>query len=135
MLSGLARGSPAVCAARRGGPGKQARAPVQAPLEGVLGLVFLGFPLHPAGQSGTSRADQLAQVTAPMLFLQSTRDKLADLERLRPIIRKLGARATLRIIEHADHGFDVLKRSGRTREEVLGKLVEAVGEWRETLAS
>lgn len=107
------------------------RAAASAPLEGVAGLVFLGFPLHPAGRPGVSRAEHLASVDHPMLFLQGTRDTLADLTLLMPIVERLGPRATLRVIEHADHGFHVLKRSGRTDDHVLEELAMAVAEWGE----
>lgn len=90
----------------------------------VNGLVFFGFPLHPAGRPSTGRADHLADVAAPMLFLQGTRDKLAPLDLLRPVCDAL-ARATLHIIDGADHGFHVLKRSGRTDEAVLEELADA----------
>jgi len=109
------------------------RAAAAEPLAGVAGLIFLGFPLHPAGQPATSRADHLAKVERPMLFLQGTRDTLADLGLLRPVIERLGPRATLRVIENADHSFHVLKRSGRTDEQVLDELAEAAAEWRENL--
>jgi len=105
------------------------RAAAAAPLEGVKGLVFLGFPLHPTGQPGVSRADHLDNVELPMLFLQGTRDTLADLELLRPVIERIGPRATLRVIEHADHSFHVLKRSGRTDHEVVEELAAAIGDW------
>jgi uncharacterized protein len=108
------------------GPALRAGTP---PLECVTGLVFLGFPLHPTGQPGTSRGDHLDQVALPMLFLQGTRDTLADLALLRPVIERLGERATLRVIEHADHGFHVLKRSGRTDDEVLDELADATAGW------
>lgn len=107
------------------------RAAAVAPLEGVSGLVFVGFPLHPAGQPGVSRAEHLARVNLPMLFLQGTRDTLADLTLLAPIVARLGKQATLRVIDGADHMFHVLKRSGRTDEQVLDELAAAVGEWRE----
>lgn len=98
-------------------------------MDGVRGLVFFGFPLHPPGRPGTKRADHLAKVTAPMLFLQGTRDTFADLTLLRPVCAKLGSRATLHIIETADHSFHVLKSSGRTDGEVLRELVETVVSW------
>ena len=107
------------------------RAAAAEPLPGVSGIAFLGFPLHPAGQPGVSRADHLAKVDLPLLFLQGTRDTLAELTLLRPIVERLGARATLRIIEHADHMFHVLKRSGRTDDQVLDELAMAVAEWLE----
>ena len=98
-------------------------------LGGVAGLVFFGFPLHPAKQPGTSRADHLERVAAPMLFLQGTRDPLADLTLITEVCRRLGARATLHVVEGADHGFDVLKRSGRTGAEVLDELARTVSGW------
>ena len=101
----------------------------KGPLESVRGIVFFGFPLHPAGDPGTSRAEHLASVTIPMLFLQGTRDKLADLDLLRPEVERLGERATLHVIEGADHGFDVLKRSGRNAEDVLVELTETTAAW------
>ena len=110
------------------------RAAAAEPLAGVQGLVFLGFPLHPAGQPGTSRAEHLARVTMPMLFLQGTRDALADLTLLTPILERLGERATLRVIEGADHSFHVLKKSGRTDDQVLDELAATVAEWQEGLA-
>jgi predicted alpha/beta-hydrolase family hydrolase len=81
-----------------------------------------------------SRAEHLDRVGVPMLFLQGTRDALADLTLLAPVVERLGRRAVLRVIEHADHGFHVLKRSGRTDEQVLDELATAVAEWREGLA-
>jgi predicted alpha/beta-hydrolase family hydrolase len=108
------------------------RAAAAAPLPGVEGLVFLGFPLHPEGKPGISRADHLSRVDLPLLFLQGDRDALADLALLRPVVERLGERATLRVIEHADHMFHVLKRSGRTDEQVLDELALAIPEWRET---
>jgi predicted alpha/beta-hydrolase family hydrolase len=130
----LAGGAPLIAGGKSMGGRMTSRAAAQAPLEGVKGLVFLGFPLHPAGQPGEKRADHLAEVPLPMLFLQGTRDALADLGLLRPIVQRLGARATLRVIEHADHSFHVLKRSGRTDGEVLDELAGAIVQWRETLA-
>ena len=105
------------------------RAAAASPLEDVAGLAFLGFPLHPAGQPGISRAEHLAKVSVPLLFLQGTRDTLAELPLLRPVVDKLGARATLHIVEHADHMFHVLKKSGRTDEQVLDELADTVASW------
>ena len=98
-------------------------------LPGVRGLVFFGFPLHPAGKPATDRAEHLAQVTVPMLFLAGTRDKLADLALLRPVCDQLGSRATLHVVEGADHSFGVLKRSGRTAEDVFEELCETTSAW------
>ena len=105
----------------------------QSPLPGVQGVVFFGFPLHPPGQPSTDRARHLHAVTVPMLFLQGTRDKLAELELLRPVCNDLGSRAQLHIIEDADHSFSVLKRSGRTDLDVLRQLGATVAEWAEGL--
>jgi len=110
------------------------QAAAQHPLEGVRGLVFFGFPLRPPKQQGTKRADHLAKVTIPMLFLQGTRDALADLKLLRPICAKLSSRATLHSIEGADHSFHVLKSSGKTDEQVLRELAETAASWAEGFA-
>ena len=109
------------------------QAAAQQPLEGVRGLVFFGFPLHPPNKPGTKRADHLAKVTIPMLFLQGTRDALADLKLLRPVCSKLESRATLHIIETADHSFHVLKSSRRTDEQVMHELAETAACWAEAI--
>src|SRR5437867_1225580 len=101
----------------------------EAPLPGVRGLVFFGFPLHPAGNPSTERAEHLDRVRVPMLFLQGTRDHLADLSLLRPVCERLGERATLQVIDGADHSFHVLKSSGRTDDEVLDELAGTVNDW------
>ena len=105
----------------------------QAPLAGVQGIVFFGFPLHPPAQPSTERARHLQSVTVPMLFLQGTRDKLAELDLLRPVCTDLGSRAQLHIIEGADHSFGVLKRSGRNDRDVLQELGTTVAEWADRL--
>ncbi len=104
-------------------------AQAEAPLPGVRGLVFVAFPLHPAGRPGTTRAEHLARVEVPMLFLQGMRDALAELELLRPVAERLAPLATLHLVEGADHAFAVLKRSGRTGEEVLAELAVTTAEW------
>ncbi len=106
----------------------------EADLPLVRGLVFFGFPLHPAGQPSTSRGEHLAKVQLPMLFLQGTRDKLADLTLLRPVCAQLGKRAELHIIEAADHSFHVPKSSGRDDSQVLAELSEAVSLWASRLS-
>ncbi len=111
------------------------QAAAQRPLEGVRGLVFFGFPLHPPNRPGTKRAEHLAKVAIPMLFLQGTRDTLADLKLLRPVCAKLGSRATLHVIETADHSFHVLKKSGKSDAEVLRELAEKTASWAEQLKS
>ena len=112
----------------------QAAAEHPPELEEVQGLVFFGFPLHPPGKPGTNRAEHLARVKQPMLFLQGTRDPFADLTLLRPICADLGARATLHEIGTADHSFHVLKSSGKTDAEVLGELAKTVRAWAEGLS-
>jgi len=95
----------------------------------LCGLILFGFPLHPPGRPGTERGDHLAQVSCPMLFLQGTRDRLADLKLLRPVLARLGPRATLRVVDGGDHSFGVLKRSGRTAADVLAEVADATREW------
>ncbi len=102
-------------------------------LPGVQGLVFFGFPLHPAGAPSIERAAHLDRVTVPMLFLAGTRDKLADLDLLRPVIDRLGGKATLHVLEGADHSFEVLKRTGRTAADVLVELAQTADTWAQTL--
>lgn len=98
-------------------------------LPGVRGLVFLGFPLHAPNRPGTERAEHLDDVTIPMLFLQGTRDALADLELMRTVCTRLGRRATLHVVEGGDHSFAVLKRSGRTEAEVMDELADTIAAW------
>jgi uncharacterized protein len=102
-------------------------------LNQVRGLVFFGFPLHPPNQPGIKRAEHLAKVTAPMLFLQGTRDAFADLALLRPVCAKLSPQPTLQIIESADHSFHVLKSSGKTDAEILGELAQTTATWASSL--
>ena len=110
--------------------GAQAR----EPLPGVRGLVFLGFPLHPAKQPSVSRAAHLADVKVPMLFLQGTRDTLADLALITGVCERLGPLATLHVVDRADHAFEVLKRSGRTDSDVRDQLVREIDEWCDALS-
>jgi predicted alpha/beta-hydrolase family hydrolase len=105
----------------------------QGLLEGARGLVFFGFPLHPPNKPGTKRAEHLAKVPMPMLFLQGTRDTLAELKLLRPICADLGPRAKLHIIESADHSFHVLKSSGLSDAGVLRELAQTTASWAENL--
>jgi uncharacterized protein len=95
----------------------------------VRGLVFFGFPLHPPNKPGTTRAEHLKQVSVPMLFLQGTRDTLADLSLLRPVCNELGSRATLYVIDTADHSFHVLKSSGQDDANVLRQLAQQTAAW------
>ncbi len=126
-----APGLPLLAGGKSMGGRMTSQAAAQHPLDGVRGLVFFGFPLHPPKQPGTKRADHLAKVTVPMLFLQGTRDTFADLKLLRPVCAKLGSRATLHVMETADHSFHVLKSSGRSDGEVLRELAETTVSWAE----
>jgi predicted alpha/beta-hydrolase family hydrolase len=105
------------------------RAHAAEPLVDVRGIAFLGFPLHPADKPGIERAEHLRDAKGPLLFLQGTRDDLAELRRLRPVIKKLGRRARLHVIDGADHGFDVLVRSGRSSADVHQEIARTVAEW------
>lgn len=109
------------------------QAAAQQLLDGVRGLVFFGFPLHPPSKPGTARADHLAKVPMPMLFLQGSRDTFADLKLLRPVCAKLGKLALLHVVECADHSFHVLKSSETNDEAVLRKLAEKVASWAASL--
>jgi predicted alpha/beta-hydrolase family hydrolase len=99
------------------------------PLEGVRGLVFFAFPLHPAGKPSVTRAEHLCAVSIPMLFLQGSNDALAELELLRRTIDGLGARATLDLIPDADHAFHVPSRTGRRDPDVLAAALEVAADW------
>ena len=105
------------------------------PLAGVSGLVFLGFPLHPPKQPGERRADHLRAVDLPMLFLQGTRDALAQLDLITGVCHRLGSKATLHVVEGADHSFAVLKRSGRNEAEVMDELADTTAGWCRSLLS
>jgi predicted alpha/beta-hydrolase family hydrolase len=105
-----------------------------SPLPGVRGLAFLGFPLHPAGKPSRDRAKHLADVHIPMLFLQGTRDGLAELSLLEPVVKGLGSRATLQLAQAADHSFHVLKSSGRNDGEVMDEVLDAFAAWAEGIA-
>lgn len=107
----------------------QAQAQAGSPMPGVRGLAFLGFPLHPAGKPSDERAAHLADVTVPMLFLQGTRDELADLALLEPLVKRLGARATLQLFDDADHSFHVPARTGRKDSQVLDDVLDALAQW------
>jgi hypothetical protein len=105
------------------------QAQAAAPLPGVRGLAFVGFPLHPAGEPGVSRAAHLAKVKVPMLFVQGTRDALADLALLREVLQPLGDLATLHLEDDADHAFHVRKASGRDDVQVVESLADAMAGW------
>jgi predicted alpha/beta-hydrolase family hydrolase len=105
------------------------------PIEGVRGLIFLGFPLHAPKKPSRTRAEHLLQVLVPMLFLQGTRDDLADIGLIREVCAELGPRATLHEIEGADHSFEVRKSAGRTSAEVRTELATTIAEWLRRLLS
>ena len=128
----LAPGLPLVAGGKSFGGRMTSTAQAEEPLPGVRGLVFLGFPLHPPGRPGDKRAEHLARVGIPMLFLQGDRDEFADLTLLQPVVKRLGDRATLHSVDGGDHSFHVLKRSGRTDADVLEELAAAVEEWATT---
>jgi predicted alpha/beta-hydrolase family hydrolase len=104
----------------------------EGPLENVDGLVFFSFPLHQPGKPDTKRADHLSAVTVPMLFLSGTRDEMANLDLLQPLCKKLGKRATLHLLDTADHGFRILKRSRKSEEDVFVEMARVLKEWRQT---
>jgi predicted alpha/beta-hydrolase family hydrolase len=103
------------------------------PFQDVFGYVFLGFPLHAPGRPGDERALYLSDVDAPMLFLQGTRDSLADLALMRPLCKRLGRGAKLHVVDGGDHSFNVLKRSGRTPDDVTAELCAAITAWARAL--
>lgn len=108
------------------------QAQAASPLPGVQGLAFFGFPLHAAGQPSEVRAKHLDDVKVPMLFLQGTRDALADASLMRPLAKRLGARATLAFFEDADHSFHVPARTGRTDAQVLDEVLDQMVQWIKT---
>ena len=125
----LAPDLPLIAGGRSFGGRMTSQAQAQDPLQRVRGLAFLAFPLHPAERPGTDRATHLQQVDIPMLFIQGTRDQLADLSLLRPLVASLGARATLHLLDDADHSFHVPARSGRKDSDVLAAALDALCSW------
>ena len=105
------------------------QAQAASPLSGVRGLVFLGFPLHPAGRPSDERGAHLFAVQIPMLFMQGTRDQLADLQLLQTLVGQLGARATLKLFQDADHSFHVPARTGRKDSEIMAEMSDALADW------
>ncbi len=105
------------------------QAQAASPLGGVVGLVFLGFPLHPVGRPSNERGTHLFAVQIPMLFTQGTRDALADLKLLQELVEALGARATLELFQDADHSFHVPARTGRKDSEIMADLLDALAAW------
>jgi uncharacterized protein len=109
------------------------QAQASAPLAGVQGLAFLGFPLHPAGKPASDRAEHLADIGIPMLFLQGTRDSLAEVKLLEPVVARLRPSVSLHWVEGADHSFHVLARSGRNDREVMNEILDTFAAWAETI--
>ena len=122
-------GLPLVAGGKSFGGRMTSQAQAIAPLPGVRGLVFLGFPLHPSGKPSDQRAKHLSAIQVPMLFVQGSRDKLAELHLLEPVIGSLAAPATLHIIEHGDHSFHVPARSGRNDGGVLIEILDGMAAW------
>lgn len=125
----LAAGRPLFAGGRSFGGRMTSGAEAASPLPGLSGLVFFAFPLHPAGKPGRERARHLAEIALPMLFLQGTRDALADLALLQRVVGELGPRGTLELADGADHAFHVPARSGRRDAEVLAALLDAAAAW------
>lgn len=111
------------------------QAQADAPLQGVHGLVFFGFPLHPAGKPSVGRADHLSTVSVPMLFLQGANNKLTEVELLKSTVKALGVKTALHVVANADHSFHVPKRLGRTDADVLNEILDELSAWIETLPS
>ncbi len=105
----------------------------EAPIENVVGLVLSSFPLHPPGAPDTKRAEHLSSVTVPMLFLSGTRDPLAELDLLQPVVKKLGKLATLHLLDTADHSYKILKKTRQSDEDVFAEMARVVGEWARAL--
>ena len=125
----LAPELPLVAGGRSFGGRMTSQAQARAPLPEVHGLVLLGFPLHPAGRPGTERAAHLHDIRIPMLFIQGTRDALAELQLLEPMVAQLGERASLHRLQDADHVFHVPARSGRRDPEVQMELLDVLAHW------
>lgn len=129
MAIETAPGLPLLAGGKSMGGRMTSQAAAENLLGAVKGIIFFGFPLHPPNRPGAKRAEHLARVNVPMLFLQGSRDTLADLTLLRPVCAKLGSRATLHIIPEADHSFHILKKSGKTDSEVMTELAQTTAAW------
>jgi predicted alpha/beta-hydrolase family hydrolase len=122
-------GLPLVAGGKSFGGRMTSQAQAKVPLAGPRGLAFFGFPLHPAGKPSSDRAKHLADVQIPMLFLQGTRDALAELNLLEPVVKSLGPRAALHLVKDADHSFHVPARSGRNDREVMTEVLDTFAAW------
>jgi hypothetical protein len=122
-------GLPLIAGGKSFGGRMTSQAQAASPLDGVRGLAFFGFPLHPAGKPSDDRAKHLADIRIPMLFLQGTRDSLAELSLLEPVVKSLKRRAMLHLVQDADHSFHVPARSGRNDKEVMNEILDAFADW------
>jgi hypothetical protein len=120
---------PLIAGGRSFGGRMTSQAQAKSPLAGVRGLAFLGFPLHPAGKPSDERAGHLFEVKVPMLFLQGTRDALAELSLLEPLVKRLGKRSTLSLLADADHSFHVSAKTGRKDAEVRSEMLDTLAAW------
>jgi predicted alpha/beta-hydrolase family hydrolase len=127
-------GLPLIAGGKSFGGRMTSQAQAIAPLPGVRGLAFLGFPLHPAGKPSTSRAAHLSGIEIPMLFLQGTRDDLAEMSLLEPVVKGLGGLASLHVVQEGDHSLHVPARSGRNNREVMNEVLDALSAWSGGLA-
>lgn len=125
----LAPDLPLFAGGRSFGGRMTSQAQAEAPLQAVRGLAFLGFPLHPAGKPGIERAEHLARVQIPMLFVSGSRDALAELDLLGPVVAALGDRATLHVVIDADHSLKVPAKSGRTSAQAEAEALDALADW------
>ena len=122
-------GLPILAGGKSFGGRMTSQAQASQPMPGVRGLVFFGFPLHPPGRPGTSRAEHLTSVDVPMLFLQGTRDEFAQRDLLQQVVRGLGDRATLHLVEDGDHSFKAPKRTGKSEADVMNELADTFVQW------
>lgn len=125
---------PLIAGGRSFGGRMASQAQAAEPLPGVVGLAFLGFPLHPPKAPSDERGEHLDDVKIPMLFLQGTRDELADLALLKALVKRLGKRATLKLYEDGDHSFHVRARSGHTDAEVFEEMMNDLAAWADNIS-
>jgi uncharacterized protein len=131
----LAAGLPLIAGGKSFGGRMTSQAQAESPLPSVRGIAFLGFPLHAAGRPSDERGKHLFDVHVPMLFLQGTRDNLADLKQLQPLIERLGSRATLKVFADADHSFRVPARTGRRDEDIMREMLDVLVDWMSTIGA
>jgi predicted alpha/beta-hydrolase family hydrolase len=127
-------GLPLIAGGKSFGGRMTSQAQAAAPLKGVHGLAFFGFPLHPAGKPSTMRTEHLAQILVPTFFIQGTRDKLAELSLLKPVVESLSPKASLHFVQDADHSFHVPARTGRNDRDVMAEFLDAFVTWVSAIA-